>query len=69
MDLEETTGKHRFQYAVIPCPSNWFRWNDETQRVVHTSKTMWHRHDHAPAVGVPVNRKAIKDCAEPYTLP
>ena len=48
---------------------NWFRWNDETQRVVHTSKEMMVAHDYSAVVAVPVSFQAVMSCAEPYGLP
>ena len=48
---------------------NWFRWDDATQRIVHTGKTMANHHDHAPAVGVPVNAARTSTCTAPYALP
>ena len=69
--LVECIGKNlRLQFAQQACSyRNWFRWNDETQRVVHTSKEMMITHDYSAVVAVPVGFAAVKSCAEPYGLP
>ena len=49
--------------------SNWYRWNDQNNRVVRADAEMRSTHHIAPAAAVPVNKARIKSCAEPYGLP